>query len=53
MCCAFMQAYRCLGGQKRVLESLELGLQVVVTRPTWVLGIEIRFSARAGNTLSS
>lgn len=34
-------------GQKRVLDSLELVLQVVVSHLMWVLGIKLRSSARA------
>lgn len=48
-----MHAYRCLGSQKRVQGSLKLGLQVVVTRPMWVLEIEIRSSERAINNLNT
>jgi hypothetical protein len=35
------------GGQKRASDPPELELQVVVSRPLWVLGIELRSSARA------
>lgn len=36
-----------LGGQKRVLEPLELELKVIL-----VLGTKLQFSARAGNSLN-
>jgi hypothetical protein len=35
------------GSQKMVLDFLELELQVVVSHPEWVLGTELRSSARA------
>jgi hypothetical protein len=34
-------------GQKRVLDHLELDLQVIANFPSWVLGNKLRFSARA------
>jgi hypothetical protein len=37
------------GGQKRALDPLKLELKTVVSFPTWVLGIEVRFSGRAGS----
>lgn len=33
--------------QKRALDSLDLMLQVVVSHLLWVLGVELRSSARA------
>lgn len=39
-------------GHKRTLELLELETQRVVSCPTWVLGIELKSSGRAPNTLN-
>lgn len=38
---------RCLRGQKRACDPLELELQAIVSCLTWVLGTELRPSARA------
>lgn len=46
----------CVGtliGWKRMLDLLELGLQVVVSSPTWVLGTKLRSPGRAEVLLSS
>jgi hypothetical protein len=37
---------------KRMLASLELELQAVVSSPTWVLGTELGFSVEAIHALS-
>ena len=39
-------------GQKRVLDPLELELQEVVSCLTWVLGAELRSSARVAHILN-
>lgn len=46
--CGYMQesADTC-GSQKRVLDPPKLVLEVVVNHPVWVLGNELRSSARA------
>lgn len=41
---------RCLRSQKRVLDHLELDLQVIANFPSWVLGNKLRFSAKAAST---
>lgn len=59
MCFFYMYVYlpyvhwtcNALGDEKRVLCSLELELQVVVSHPMWVLGTEPWFPARAASTL--
>lgn len=38
-------------GQKRTLDPREVGLQMGVSSWMWVLGTELRFSARAANVL--
>ena len=43
--------YSACGGQKRVLELLELKLQVVVSCRVCVLGIELKSSERAVGSL--
>lgn len=40
------------GGQKWVLDLLELEIQVVVSHSTWVLGSEFRSSGRATDTFN-
>lgn len=40
-------------GQKRALDLLQLGLQVVVAYPTWVLGNQPSSSARTARALNS
>jgi hypothetical protein len=41
-----------LGSQKSTSHPVELKLQVAVTHPTWVLGIELRSSRRAINAFN-
>jgi hypothetical protein len=51
MCVHECECYVCAdapGGQKRVLDSLELNLQVVISSPTQVLRTEFSSSGRAG-----
>lgn len=36
-----------LGGQERVLDHLELELEMTVSHLMWVVGANLRFSARA------
>ena len=40
------------GGQKKVLESLELELQVIVSHLMWVLGTKFQSSGRGVSTLN-
>ena len=45
--------YVCVsGGQKSVLDPLELEFQVVMSCPMWMLGTELGFSGRAPATLN-
>lgn len=46
------QTDRCLRSPERILDSLELELQVEVSHQTWVLGIELRSSGRAIQALN-
>lgn len=41
-----------LGGQERASDPWKLELYVVVSHITWVLGIELRSSARLGSALN-
>lgn len=52
--CMCMHMSACaFGVQKRVLESLELEIQAIMNCLTWVLGTELRTSARAVKSHSS
>lgn len=42
----------CLGGQKRALNPLELRLEVTVSHPMWVPGMEPQSSERAAITFN-
>lgn len=53
VCVCEEMLYRSAGaqrGQKRAVDALELELLVVVSHPTWVLGIELQPSAKAAQT---
>lgn len=39
------------GDQNRILDPVELELEVVVSHPMWVLGIKLRFYGRAISVL--
>lgn len=41
------------GGQKRVLNSLQLGLQVVLSPLMWVLGVKFGLSTKATSSLTN
>lgn len=47
-----MWIYSTYGVQKRVPDTLELKLQVVVSCLMWVLGIKLRSSERAESSLN-
>lgn len=52
LCLYTMHMLDPFGGQKRMLNSLELQLQTVVSHSLWVLGIKPRLSGRTASALA-